>query len=45
MPDLISYYDAQGNAVIEINDRYREKIKLLKQEVIEQEKITALTNT
>ena len=45
MPDLVSYYDAQGNAVIEINDRYREKIKLLKQEVIEQEKITALTNT
>lgn len=45
MPDLISYYDAQGNAVIEINDRYKEKIKLLKQEVIEQEKITALTNT
>jgi hypothetical protein len=30
MPDLVSYYDAQGNAVIEINDRYREKIKLLK---------------
>ena len=44
MPQLVQHYDAQGNAVIEINEHYKEQIKLLKQEILEQEKLTALTN-
>lgn len=44
MPELVSHYDAQGNAIIEINDNYREQIKLLKETVTLEEKKTALAN-
>lgn len=44
MPVLIDYYDAEGNAVITINENYKKQIRLLEEKKILMEKQAALSN-